>query len=286
MKVLMELSKVRITLLAALTTATGYILAAQELSLAVITPTVGLFLLACGSSALNQYQEKDIDARMRRTMRRPIPAGRIAPRRALEVALVLMGVGSLVLLLGSNATAAGLGLLAVAWYNGLYTYMKRVTTFAAVPGAVIGGIPPAVGWAAAGGEVIDPRILAVSFFFFVWQVPHFWLLLMKYGRDYESAGLPSLTTVFTTGQLSRVTYVWIAATAAACLLFPLFGTVHSALVSFCLVAADAWLVWNAKGLLWERSAGRTLTSAFREINIYALVVISLLSLDRVLRSIV
>jgi protoheme IX farnesyltransferase len=195
-----------------------------------------------------------------------------------------MAAGFLVLLVGSNAPAAALGLLAVVWYNGIYTYLKRVTTFAAIPGAVIGGIPPAVGWAAAGGAVLDPRILAVSVFFFVWQVPHFWLLLLKYGKDYEEAGLPSLTAVWTTGQLSRVTFVWIAATAVACLLIPLFGTVRSALVSVGLVASAMWLVWNAKGLLREVERGRSFTTAFREINVYALLVICLLTLDRVLLS--
>lgn len=283
-KIVLELSKVRITVLASLTTAMGYFLASRELTSAVLVPTLGIFLLASGSSALNQFQEWKIDKLMRRTQRRPIPTGRISPGRALAVALLLMAAGFLVLLVGSNAPAVALGLLAVVWYNGIYTYLKRVTTFAAIPGAVIGGIPPAVGWAAAGGAVLDPRILAVSVFFFVWQVPHFWLLLLKYGKDYEEAGLPSLTAVWTTGQLSRVTFIWIAATAVACLLIPLFGTVRSALVSVGLVASATWLVWNAKGLLREVERNRSFTTTFREINVYALLVICLLTLDRVLLS--
>ncbi len=286
LRVLLELGKVRITVLAALTTATGYLLATQEVSSSVVVPTVGLFLLACGSSAFNQVQEWAIDAQMKRTHRRPIPSGKISPAGASWVALALLASGTAVLWVGSNATAVALGWLAVAWYNGIYTYLKRVTTFAAVPGAVIGGIPPAVGWVAAGGSLLDPRILALSLFFFVWQVPHFWLLLLKYGKDYERAGLPCLTTVFSTRQLSRVTFVWIAATAVTCLLMPLFGTVRSAGVSLCLFAAAAWLVWNAKGLLREMDGGLTVASAFKEINLYALLVISLLSLETIVRSLV
>jgi protoheme IX farnesyltransferase len=284
LKIVLELSKVRITVLASLTTATGYFMAARELTISVVLPTAGIFLLACGSSALNQYQEREIDAVMRRTRQRPIPSGRVSPRAALAVALALMSFGTLVLWLGSNPTAAVLGLVAVAWYNGIYTYLKRVTNFAAVPGAVIGGIPPAVGWAAAGGGLLDPRILALSFFFFVWQVPHFWLLLMRYGRDYEDAGLPSLTAVFTSGQLSRVTFVWIAATAVTCLLIPLFGAVRSVLVSLGLLAAGGWLVWNAVGLLKPSEESLPLRLPFREINILALVVICLISLDSVIFS--
>jgi protoheme IX farnesyltransferase len=284
LKIVLELSKVRITVLASLTTATGYFMAARELTISVALPTAGIFLLACGSSALNQYQEREIDAVMRRTRQRPIPSGRVSPWAALAVALALMSFGTLVLWLGSNPTAAVLGLVAVAWYNGIYTYLKRVTNFAAVPGAVIGGIPPAVGWAATGGGLLDPRILALSFFFFVWQVPHFWLLLMRYGRDYEDAGLPSLTAVFTSGQLSRVTFVWIAATAVTCLLIPLFGAVRSVLVSLGLLAAGGWLVWNAVGLLKPSEESLPLRLPFREINILALVVICLISLDSVIFS--
>jgi hypothetical protein len=85
----------------------------------------------------------------------------------------------------------------VLWYNGVYTFLKRKSPFAAIPGAVIGAIPPAIGWICGKGALsFDPQILALSFFFFIWQVPHFWLLLLNFGRDYEKAGFPSLTRIF------------------------------------------------------------------------------------------
>lgn len=282
LKTFFELGKGRIALLAALSAATGYILAAERMSLGIVAPTVGLFLLACGSSAVNQYQERAIDALMTRTKGRPIPSGRLTPRQALLIALGSMLSGALILWVSAGLVALALGLFAALWYNGVYTYLKKVSRFAAIPGAVIGAIPPAVGWAAAGGSPLDPKILALCFFFFVWQVPHFWLLLLSYGRDYERAGLPSLTSTFTAGQLSQITFVWILATAVTCLLIPLFGTVRTTLTSFLLLGATSWLVWNATRFVKARGERLSFKCAFREINIYALVVISLLSLDKVL----
>ncbi len=285
LKIFFDLSKGRIALLAALSTATGYILAADSVSLAIVFPTVGLFLLACGSSALNQYQERDIDSLMKRTKGRPIPSGRLTPPQALVIALLSMLSGSLILLVGSNVVALGLGLFAAFWYNAIYTPLKKRSPFAAIPGALVGAIPPAVGWAAAGGSPFDPKILALCFFFFVWQVPHFWLLLLVYGKDYEEAGLPSLTSIFTVGQLSQITFVWILATAVTCLLIPLFGTVRTTITNLSLLGLTLWLVWGATRFFRARGEEPSFKCAFREINIYALAVISLLSLDKVIHTI-
>lgn len=285
LKIFFDLSKGRIALLAALSTATGYLLASDSVSLAIVFPTVGLFLLACGSSALNQYQERDIDCLMKRTKGRPIPSARLTPPQALVIALLSMLSGSLILLVGSNVVALSLGLFAAFWYNAIYTPLKKRSPFAAIPGALVGAIPPAVGWAAAGGSPFDPKILALCFFFFVWQVPHFWLLLLVYGKDYEEAGLPSLTSIFTAGQLSQITFVWILATAVTCLLIPLFGTVQTTVTNLSLLGLTLWLVWGATRFFRARGEELSFRSAFREINIYALAVISLLSLDKIINTI-
>jgi protoheme IX farnesyltransferase len=271
--ILLELSKVRIAVLSTLSTITGYILAAGALPPAAITPLFGVFLLACGAAVINNWQDRDIDAVMERTRSRPIPSGRVSPTTVLLTGLVIVGVGTSLLL--RVPTAAVLGLATVAWYNGVYTPLKRVTAFAAIPGGVVGAIPPMIGWVSGGGAAGDPRILAVAFFFFVWQVPHFWLLLLRIGRDYERAGLPSLTALFSRRQLSRVTFVWMITTAVACLMLPLYGVKAPTWIMVGFVAASAWLAWNAVVML--RTEGARL--AFREINVYALMVISLLSLS-------
>jgi heme o synthase len=103
-------------------------------------------------------------------------------------------------------------LLNLIWYNGIYTPLKKINPLAIIPGSLVGSIPPAVGWTAAGGNILDPQIIILSFFFFIWQIPHFWLLLLIFGKDYENAGFPTLMQIFSSDQLARITFIWIVAT--------------------------------------------------------------------------
>lgn len=270
---LLDLAKVRIAVLSTASAATGWLLASRSFSLDMLAVVAGVFLLAGGAGALNQVQERDLDARMVRTARRPIPSGRMRTRTALAIALSLIVLGTLCL--ASNPIAMLLGLFTVLWYNGVYTPLKRISAFAAIPGGVVGSVPPVIGWTAAGGDAADPRILAVAFFFFVWQVPHFWLLLLRIGDDYARAGLPTLTRVFTRPQLARIIYVWMIATAVACMSMPMFGVASPVWAFVGLAAASAWLGWHATTMV--RSHGEIL--AFHQINVYALLVITVLSLS-------
>ena len=273
LRILVELSKVRIACLSTLSAATGFMLAWRGVSPAMLPMLAGVFLLACGAGALNQAQEGDIDALMKRTQRRPIPSGRIRAREAALVAIALIAAGSA--LLAPSTVAMLLGFVTILWYNGVYTPLKRVSAFAAIPGGVVGAIPPVIGWVSAGGAPTDPRIIAVAFFFFVWQVPHFWLLLLRIGGEYERAGLPTLTRTFTRPQFARIIYVWMIATAVACVSMPLFGVSSAVWTQAGLVISSLWLGWHATQMV--RTNGDRL--AFHHINLYALLVISLLSLS-------
>ena len=158
-KVFLELSKIKITVAVALTTITGYLLAGGSLNRYLVLPTLGIFLLACGSSAINHFQERLQDAKMDRTRKRPIPSGKISPAGALIFAFVLAVAGSVILYRGAGMLGMELGLIALIWYNAIYTPLKKKTAFAVVPGAVIGSIPPLVGWVAARGHLGDPRAI-------------------------------------------------------------------------------------------------------------------------------
>jgi protoheme IX farnesyltransferase len=277
---LFSLGKIRISLLVTLSTATGYLLAAQEVTLQILVPAAAVFLLACGSCALNQFQERKIDALMERTKNRPLPSGKLNPSSALLISLGLISIGSFTLFRGASLLTGILGLFAIFWYNGIYTTLKRKTAFAAIPGALIGAIPPALGWVSGGGSLLDPRIWAVILFFFMWQVPHFWLLLLDFGKDYEKAGFPSLTRIFTPAQLSRITFMWISATAVTCMVIQLFGVVESLAIRGGLFAAAFWLVWKGSRLLKAHSPESRFHFTFNTINSYAFVVMGLFTLDR------
>ena len=278
--ILLELTKFRISLFSTLSTFTGFILARQGLSGDVIFPLLGVFLLASGSCALNQYQERKNDQLMERTKGRPIPSKKLSPSTALKISIGLLLSGSILLYVGAHGSALVLGLFAMFWYNGVYTPLKRKSPFAAIPGALIGAIPPLIGWVSGKGLFsLDPQILAISFFFFIWQVPHFWLLLLNSGRDYEKAGLPSLTKVFSSAQLRRITFMWIFATAAACMIIPLFGIVESHVIHGSLFLVAFWLMWKSLKLLSGHPHPSSSQFIFKTINSYAVLVIILITLD-------
>lgn len=282
LKILLELTKFRITSFVTVTTAFGFVAASGSINLDIIPVLAGILLLACGSAALNHYQERHIDAVMSRTSNRPIPSNRISERNALFTSMLLIVSGSIILFVGAGKLALGLGLLNLVWYNGVYTLLKRKTPFAIIPGSLVGAIPPAVGWVAAGGYLFDPQIIILSFFFFIWQIPHFWLLLLLFDEDYKQAGLPTLTQIFEKKQLARITFIWVVATAVTGLLIPLFGLVKLVPVNLLLFVGGILLTWNAFKLITETENDLSFKFAFRYINLFALFVVFLVSLDKLI----
>ena len=280
-----QLMKLRVTWAVSLSAATGYLLAAHRFDLRFLLPVGGTFLLAAGASALNQWQEAHIDAKMPRTRNRPLPSGQISSSTALFVAglLILLGLYVLASVPEQTGLVLGLGILAVAWYNGVYTYLKRVTAFAVVPGSLIGALPPLIGYTAGGGAIDDPLILLVASLFFICQIPHFWLLLLVWGEQYAMAGLPTLTRLLSRRQLVRVSFMWMLATAAAGLTIPALSKGAVALPwSVVLVVASVWLFFQALDLLRqppEHERPRHYRRAFLRINAYMLAVMITLMLN-------
>ena len=276
----MELTKLRITTFVTLTTVFGFIAAAGKMSFAIIAPTIGILLLSSGSAVINHYQERDTDALMDRTKNRPIPSGRISAANALLLALILVFTGALVLFIGSGLMALGLGLLNLLWYNGIYTPLKRRNALAIIPGSLVGALPPMVGWVAAGGSLLDPQMLILAFFFFIWQIPHFWLLLLVFGHDYEQAGFPTLTQIFNSQQLARITFMWILAVVVTSFLIPVFGIVKNVFIDYTILVSGLWLSWNSVKLLNLSKGKISFRYAFRDINLFAVLVVILLTIDK------
>ena len=184
---IIELTKVRITIAVTLSTLTGYILYAGTIDETAIWASLGVFLLASSSAALNQYQERRTDAMMNRTRKRPLPSGRLNIVTAFIVVIILLLAGSLILYFMTREVSLAIGLMTFVWYNLIYTPLKYRSVFALIIGSVIGALPPVIGFTAAGGTALDPTVVFLAFFIYVWQVPHFILLLLMYGDDYKKA---------------------------------------------------------------------------------------------------
>jgi len=183
---------------------------------------VGIFLLAAGSSALNQVQEMKVDAMMPRTAKRPLPSGRISKAHAVFFCLAPIG-GGLALLSWLSSALAWLGVAAVVSYNGLYTlWWKRHWAFAAVPGAVPGALPILMGYAAASGEVLTRGGLYLFFILFYWQMPHFWSLAIRFREDYSAGGFPTLPVARGVARTRFHTTLWSFSYVALGLSAPFF----------------------------------------------------------------
>jgi protoheme IX farnesyltransferase len=155
---------------------------------------LGTALAAAGTMALNQYLERDVDARMERTRRRPLPEGRVAPAAAFVLGLGLVVGGVAYLALAVNALAAAVTAVIAVTYIGLYTPLKRVTAFCSIVGAVPGALPPVAGWAAAQGQLgIEAWVLFAIMF--LWQIPHTLAIGQVYRDDYARAGIRVLPVI-------------------------------------------------------------------------------------------
>jgi len=194
------LLKPDVTFLVVITTIAGFYLGARgPLDWARLMHTLfATILVAGGTAALNQYLERGMDAVMRRTASRPLPAGILRPTEALRFGVALIAAGILWLALAVNALSAFIALATSALYLALYTPLKTRTTLATVVGAVPGALPPLIGWAAARGALSTGAWILFAILFF-WQFPHFFAIAWMYREDYARAGIRMLPVVERSG---------------------------------------------------------------------------------------
>lgn len=196
-----DLVKARLTLLVLLTTLVGFYVASPgpvDLLL-LVHAMLGTALVAAGAAALNQYLEREHDAKMARTEDRPLPSGRLQPGTVLLLGGVSAGLGLLYLALLVNPLTGLLGAITLGSYLFVYTPLKRVTTLNTVIGAIPGALPPLMGWTAARGE-ISPGGWALFAILFFWQLPHFYAIAWIYREQYARAGFVMLPVVDTAGE--------------------------------------------------------------------------------------
>ncbi|GAB7088535.1 protoheme IX farnesyltransferase [Marinifilum fragile] len=277
--VILELGKVKIAVPIAISCFTGFILYTPEISWQMFYVVFGIFLIVMGASALNHIQEYKKDALMKRTKFRPIPSGKISISEAVRWSVLFLLTGCAFLAWGGNITSLWIAILSIFWYNLVYTPLKQFTAFAVVPGALSGAFPPWIGWVAAGGDLLAPPILALSFFFFIGQIPHFWLLLMLYGEDYKQAGFKVLIDVFTFSQIRKITLIWMLSTIVVALLLPIFRVISSPILIWSLLFLSLWIIPNSFILL-KKDERLNIKKLFLRLNLYFLLVMIMISIDR------
>jgi len=265
---LLSLLKYKVSLAVTFTAITGYIVYTGSLDLQILKLALGVFILAGGSSGLNEYQESMFDSKMPRTMHRPIPAGKISRNHALIISILFILTGVFVLFISFGIIPALLGAFNVAWYNLLYTNLKRITPFAVVPGSLVGAVPVFIGWTAAGGFIFESTIVFIAFFIFIWQIPHFWLLMLKYGHEYQQAGFQTINQSFSHDSLKKIIFAWVLATSAFSISIPLFLRNISLLFFLFIFALNIVFVFIFSTLSFGKVTEFSIKKSFISINIY------------------
>ncbi len=238
----------------------------------------GLYFLSSGSLALNQVQEWRLDQKMPRTKNRPIASGKIKPMAAgiLSCAMIFVGTN---MLFAQSTTAGILSIVSVILYNVVYTlYWKRRWAFAAVPGAIPGALPITIGYAVNNPNIFNSESIYLFLIMFLWQMPHFWTLAIKYKDDYAAGGIPTLPvtlgvkkTLYHIG-LYTFTYVGVALSA------PFF--LHTSWVYVLFIFPFAFFLLKEFFALYKSDARERWFAFFMWTNISMLVFIFVPVVDK------
>ncbi len=250
-----ELTKARLSSLVVLTTGAGFVCAGPaSLDLTTMaTACMGTGLCAASAGTFNQIIEKDRDAVMNRTKRRPLPSGHTTPMEAgaLGIGTGIAGVAMLSTL--PNPDVAGLGLMNIVLYAGVYTYSKPVSSVNTWIGSIVGAVPPVMGWMAAGGSMWDAQAVSLGSLLLLWQFPHFFSLSWLHREDYARGGFQMVSTGDAHGNR---TAGLISEYSAYLSVLPLVTTAAGLTSTMFLLeasAANAYLLYLAKKFKENRS---------------------------------
>ena len=275
------LTKPRIIELLLVTTFPAMVVAADGIPnlWLVLATLVGGSLAAGGANTINCYLDRDIDAIMRRTHSRPIPAGLIAPERALVFGIALSVVSFVFLTLTVNLLTASLAVSAIGFYVFIYTlWLKRSTVENIVIGGAAGAVPPLCGWAAVTNS-LDAAPLLMFAIVFLWTPPHFWALAITYTQDYADANVPMLPVTHGAVEARRRSLIYAVVTVAISLALFLTGDLGVIYLAIAGVsgAVFLWLAW----LQIEQATVRAAMTLFRFSTSYLAIIFLAMVADRI-----
>jgi protoheme IX farnesyltransferase len=275
----MELAKPRITVLILLVATAGFWLGSTGApdGRRLFDSVIGISLLAAGIFALNQYMERNLDAVMRRTEARPLPAGRLTPGEALWFGIVT-SVLAIVALAVVNPLSGMLALITFSTYLFLYTPLKKKTPHCTLIGAFPGAMPPLLGWAAVRGE-LSPEAWTLFAILFFWQFPHFHSIAWLYREDYARAGIRMWPVVEPEGKTTFSQIVVFASLLVPVSLLPAVLGLSGLFYISGAVILGAWLLYcsiRAGARKSQREAQRLLLASV----LYLPMLLGLMVLDK------
>ncbi|CAI6148696.1 MAG TPA: hypothetical protein EYO75_06460 [Sulfurimonas sp.] len=261
----------------------AYIMAKGEIGTDMFLSTFAVLLVAMGVSTLNQVQEYKEDALMERTKNRPIASGKWSPLSGVIIAVVLILASLALIYYVIGMIGVNLFLFAFIWYNIVYTPLKKTSALAVVPGALLGVIPPAIGWIAAGHSLGEVEFYALGLFYFVWQVPHFWLLVMLFYGDYDNGGYPTAMKLFGKNTLQKLTFVWLVFTIQTGIFMVSIFNPASDVILILLVITGLLGFASSLQLLSKSFELKHARKIFYQINAAFLLTIILVTIDEMLK---
>lgn len=242
----LELTKPRITFMVVLSALAGFCMASQGGIhwLQFLNFALGVSLLTSGTSTLNQFLERESDKLMRRTLRRPLPAGKLSATSALLFGLLTASLGEIYLAVFVNPLTAWLGFAALVSYVLMYTPLKQRTTLCTAIGAFPGALPPLLGWAAASNELSLGG--AVMFgILFLWQFPHFHAIAMMYADDYARANIKMLPVVEPDLKSTSLQIIGYGALLMPVSLLPFFLGMSGWVYLFAALLLGTWFLYTS-----------------------------------------
>ncbi len=282
-KEFLSLTKFILSFAVSLSALFAYIMAKGEVGIDMLLATLAVLLVAMGVSAFNQVQEYREDAKMERTKNRPIASGRMSPKTGIVIAITLILASFALIYSLLGLTGINFFAFAFIWYNLMYTPLKKKSALAVVPGAILGVIPPAIGWLVAGHTLFEIEFYALAAFYFVWQVPHFWLLVMLFHGDYKDGGYPTAMRLFGEGTLQRLTFVWLMITIQLGVFMVFIFNIYSTITMLLTAVLGIWAFITSLALLKKEFKLTDARAIFWKINAAFLGTIILLSIDEYIK---
>ncbi|MBT6338348.1 MAG: UbiA family prenyltransferase [Desulfobacula sp.] len=274
LKYYLSMFKLQLCIYISLSAILGHVMAGQRFSSASLLLGFFVMVLAFGSAVLNNVQDRAYDRFFQRTCYRSLPKKRVPVFHAKVIAVIMIGFGLSGLMFAKGFYPFVWGAVAVLCYNGLYTPLKKISLLAIIPGSLSGMLPPLIGWTAAGKSTLDFHILILMSIFGLWQIPHFFIILLKTRQTQTGTAslkrFPCFTSFFPQDEIKLQILIWTSLYSLAILLFLMNGSIKNPVLSSISGLNAVGVIFFISTIMLNQQA-KTISIAFAAINLSMLL---------------